>query len=330
MELPPALRQAMDLQLQGVPLEELRNAADRLSRRYRAETRDGRLHLDAALAVKAYLAARLPATYAAIRASMEYVAEAAPGFLPRTLLDVGAGPGSVLWAARDCWDSLAGATMIEASEAARTTGIALFGNEAFPAVRWLAGDATKPLPVEEPADLVTLSYVLDELVPEKASDLIDRLWTLTAHVLLVIEPGTPASWQRILAVRSRLVAAGAHILAPCPHRKPCPLAPPDWCHFSRRVARSRIHRLTKNADVPWEDEKFIYLAASRTAPAAPSARVLAAPRAGKGRIELKLCTAEGALLQRLVTKREGEAFRRARKLDWGDSDPAVASPPCEG
>ena len=36
--------------------------------------------------------------------------------------------------------------------------------------------------------------------------------------------------------------AGANILAPCPHARPCPLAAPDWCHFSARVARSRLHR----------------------------------------------------------------------------------------
>ena len=95
MELPPALRLAVDRFLEGTPLEQLRAASERLSGRYRSETRDGRLHLDDALAVKAYLAARLPATYAAIRASMSYVTEAAPDFAPTSLIDIGAGPGSV-------------------------------------------------------------------------------------------------------------------------------------------------------------------------------------------------------------------------------------------
>ena len=115
MELPPALRQAVDRFLQGTPLEQLRAASGRLSNRYRSETRDGSLHLDDVSAVKAYLAARLPATYAAVRASMAYVAEAAPDFAPVSLLDVGAGPGTVLWAAVDCWDGLEKATMVEAA-----------------------------------------------------------------------------------------------------------------------------------------------------------------------------------------------------------------------
>ena len=125
MELPPALRQAVDQALEGVPLADLKRAADILSRRYRGEVRDGRLHLSDRLAAQAYLATRLPATYAAIRASLAAVAEVRPDFAPATLLDVGAGPGSALWAARDCWDSLEEATLVETSDAIRKVGSAL-------------------------------------------------------------------------------------------------------------------------------------------------------------------------------------------------------------
>jgi ribosomal protein RSM22 (predicted rRNA methylase) len=321
MELPPALRLAVDRFLEGTPLEQLRAASERLSGRYRSETRDGRLHLDDALAVKAYLAARLPATYAAIRASMSYVTEAAPDFAPTSLIDIGAGPGSVLWAAADCWDGIEKATMVEASEAVRSVGRSLAAEATLPAAEWLAGDATKPLPAVEAADLVTLSYVLDELAPTAIGPLVDRLWALTSGVLLIIEPGTPAGWSRILAVRGRLIEAGANVLAPCPHQKPCPLLAPDWCHFSRRVARSRLHRLTKGADVPWEDEKFIYLAASRMPAPDRAARILAPLHGGKGRIGLKLCLADGEARDDIVSKRDGELFRRVRRLDWGDRLP---------
>src|SRR4029450_10327089 len=100
---------------------------------------------------------------------------------------------------------------------------------------------------------------------------------------------TPKGWERILAARGRLIELGAHIIAPCPHRLPCPIMAPDWCHFSRRVARSHLHRLAKEADVPWEDEKFIYLAVARQPGLAVTARIVAPPRSSKGRIDLKLC-----------------------------------------
>lgn len=78
MELPAQLRQAVDELLENTPLADLKGAAKALSERYRAETRDGRLHMAADLAVKAYLATRLPATYAAVRASLNAIDEARP------------------------------------------------------------------------------------------------------------------------------------------------------------------------------------------------------------------------------------------------------------
>lgn len=327
MELPAALRQAVDAALEGVPLAVLKQAAETLSRRYRAEIRDGRLHLSDDMAAKAYLATRLPATYAAVRASLEAMAQIHETFAPQSLLDVGAGPGTALWAARDRWPALAQATLLEASDTIRAMGADLARHAEPVATHYLAADVTGPWPALQPADLVTLAYVLDELAPGAIAPLIERLWSLTGDVLIVIEPGTPAGWQRILAVREQLIAKGAHIIAPCPHQSSCPVQTPDWCHFSRRVARSRLHRLSKNADVPWEDEKFIYLAASRHAVSIDEVkgRVLAPPHQASGRVRLKLCQTDGGLAEPLITRRDGPAFKIARRLDWGDI--LTVSPP---
>lgn len=318
MELPPPLRHAVEHVLEGTSLAELKQAADLLSRRYRSEVRDGKLHISDDLAAKAYLTTRLPATYAAVRACLGAVAEVLPELAPKSLLDVGAGPGTALWAARDCFESLETATLVETSVAIRRVGKQLA--EAAPVrAEWIAADLATGLGGLPPAELVTLAYVLDELSPPALEPLVDRLWALTLDTLVIVEPGTPAGWRRILAVRSRLIAAGAHLAAPCPHSAACPLVAPDWCHFSRRVARSRLHRLAKGGDVPWEDEKYIFVAASRTPTDAPAARVLAPPQTASGTVRLKLCQADGAAAERLVTRREGAAFKAARRLDWGDA-----------
>ncbi|HVM83956.1 MAG TPA: small ribosomal subunit Rsm22 family protein [Candidatus Binatia bacterium] len=314
MELPPALRQAVDAALEGVPPAELARASQALSARYRSELRDGRLHLADDLAARAYLAARLPATYAALRSVLGEIAALRPDFGPRSLFDFGAGPGTALWAARDCWPDLASAALIEASAPIRAWGERMAAGHTGLALSW--SDA---LVDSGPGDLVTLSYVLDELEPEARNALIDRLWALTDDTLLIVEPGTPAGWQRTLAARARLLSAGAHLVAPCPHAHVCPLQAPDWCHFSRRVARSRTHLQAKDAAVPWEDEKFIYIAVSRFAGAAPAARVIAPPRKGSGKVELKLCRDDGTAVPQLFTRREGERFKQARRADWGDA-----------
>jgi ribosomal protein RSM22 (predicted rRNA methylase) len=321
VELPASLRQGVERLLENVPLPALRQAAKTLSDRYRAELRDGRLHMAEEMAVKAYLATRLPATYAAVRASLDAVSEIRPDYVPKTLLDVGAGPGTVLWATADLWPDLEQAVLIEASTAVRKVGEALAADVTADKTTWLAGDVTIDLADLRPADLVTCAYVLDEIAPASLPKLIERLWQLTADMLLIVEPGTPAGWQRILAVRRQLIESGAHVLAPCPHDAPCPLAAPDWCHFSRRVARSRLHRLAKDGDVPWEDEKFIYVAASREPATSRRARVIAPPRAGSGKVLLKLCEEDGSAGEKLFTKRNGEIFKAARRLDWGDAFP---------
>ena len=105
MELPPLLRQAIDRVLDGVALADLAAAAAALSQRYRQEQHDGRhdgrLHVASRRDALAYVAVRMPATYAAVRATFDAIAEARPDFAPRTMLDIGAGPATALWAAAD-------------------------------------------------------------------------------------------------------------------------------------------------------------------------------------------------------------------------------------
>lgn len=319
MELPPLLRQAVDSVLHGIPVDELRRAAQTLSERYRAEIRDGRLHMNSDLAVRAYLATRMPATYAAVNASFAAASDAMPDFEPKTMLDVGAGPGTALWAANAIWPMLQSATLLETSEPARRSGSRMAASLDALHVNWVAGDATLDLKTLGRHDLVSCAYVLDELAPASLGKLANELWSLTRGMLVFVEPGTPAGWQRILLARDHLLQAGASIAAPCAHEAACPLSPPDWCHFARRVARSRIHRLAKDAEVPWEDEKFIYLAATRQPPEERSMRVIAPVKAGSGKVHLKLCQPDGTATERLLTKRDGQAFKEARRSGWGSS-----------
>ncbi len=90
---------------------------------------------------------------------------------------------------------------------------------------------------------------------------------------------------------------------------------PDWCHFAARLPRSRLHRRAKGVTLPYEDEPYAYVAATR-GPAGRAARVLARPTARKGAIGLRLCTADG-IHDRIVSRRDGAAFREARHAHWG-------------
>ena len=318
MSLPPLLHDVAELAAEGVPLSHLTRAVETLSGRYRGEVQDGAWHVSDDLAARSYLVTRLPATFGAVARAMREVAAVRPDFAPRTQLDVGAGPGTAFWAAYATWDSLGDALLLEGSPHMREWGERLSAR-AEAAVQWQTAEVTRGLPDLAPRELVTLAYVLNELPEAARPRLLQELWARTADTLLIVEPGTPAGWGRILAARAELLALGAHLLAPCPHAHACPVQSPDWCHFSQRVARSRLHRQGKGAELAYEDEKFIYLAASRRAGALPGARVLSPPGGRSGLVSLKLCTAAGELEQRTLSKRDGAAFKVARKLDWGDA-----------
>lgn len=317
MELPPLLRRAVDRALSGIPVDELAATAAALSQRYREGRSDGKAHVASDRDALAYLAVRMPSTYAAVRACFVAIAEMRTDFAPKTVLDVGAGPGTALWAAVECWPTLTDALLLEASPIFRTFGEQLAAEMRQPHMTWRTCDVVVDKIDVEPRDLVILAYVLNELAAEDGQRLLEQLWRLTADTLVIVEPGTPAGWRRILGARRQLIEAGAHVIAPCPHANACPLQPPDWCHFVRRVARSRLHRQAKRADVPWEDEKFSYVAVSRKPTMTVEARVIARPRKASGRVTLKLCRPDGSAGEQLISRRDGVLFRRASRSDWG-------------
>ena len=108
-------------------------------------------------------------------------------------------------------------------------------------------------------------------------------------------------------------------MAPCPHDKPCPLPPTDWCHFSQRLARSRVQRTAKDTTLSYEDEKFSYAVLSRNRETSIGSRVIRHPRSSKGMIRLVLCTDEDGVQEVTITRRQGEGFKRARHLKWGSA-----------
>jgi ribosomal protein RSM22 (predicted rRNA methylase) len=267
----------------------------------------------------AYVLARMPATYAAVSACLNALLEARPGFAPRALLDIGAGPGTASWAAGEAFPSLQSYALLDANHALRTLALDLLhDNTRLRDLDYVPGEARASLATAEAADLVVASYVIGELGETERKSLADAMWAKARDTLLVIEPGTPAGYARILALRDQLIAAGAQVLAPCPHASKCPLAPPDWCHFSQRLARSRAHKQVKGADVPFEDERFSYIVLSREPAADLPSRVLAQPIVGKAEISAKLCTADGLAIAK-VPRRDKAAYAAARRWRWGDA-----------
>ena len=162
------------------------------------------------------------------------------------------------------------------------------------------------------------SYLLGELDPAALVGFSRHAWGLASDTLAIVEPGTTAGYERVLALRAAVTEAGGTTLAPCPHDTPCPLPDGDWCHFATRLPRSPAHRRAKGGERGFEDEKFAYTVLCRAPHPRPEARVLRRPALRPGHVVLDLCTPSG-IDRRTVARSEGDEYRRARKLRWGDA-----------
>lgn len=312
---PTALEQGIDRLVERLGRPRLELAARRLSDAYRAqgETRVARTAEDAA----AYAATRAPATFAAVGAVLEEVRARRPGWQPRSVLDVGAGPGVASWAALTVWPEIERATLVEAEPEMAAVGreLAREGPAALAAAEWRIGDV---LEASGSYDLVVASYVLNELAEPRVDDVAGSVWARTGDTLVVVEPGTSLGYRRVLAARTAAISGGGFTLAPCPHDAPCPLEPPDWCHFAVRLQRGSAHRAVKAVSRGFEDEKLSYAVLTREPAPRAESRIIRQPQIRTGHVQLELCEHDG-LSRTIVSKREPDDYRRARKAAWGDA-----------
>jgi ribosomal protein RSM22 (predicted rRNA methylase) len=309
-DLPAELRAALDARLEGRSRGDVAARAAVISKTYRDGGTSSAIKSEAD--ALAYALARMPATYAAVSACLNAAHQARPGFTPQTLLDVGAGPGTASWAASEAFPSLTSLTLIDTNPALRALALELqHESTRFGGLNYDAGEARAGLAKAGAVDLVIASYLIGELGEAERKSLVDAMWAKARDMLLIVEPGTPAGYARILNARTQLIVAGAHVLAPCPHDNACPLQPPDWCHFSQRLARSRAHKQVKGADVPFEDERFSYVLLTRAPATVRSSRILAQPLIGKAEISAKLCAPDGVTIAK-VPRRDKAAYAAAR------------------
>lgn len=159
---------------------------------------------------------------------------------------------------------------------------------------------------------------MNEMAKKDRQFVLDNLWAATNEMLLIVEPGTPAGFSVLKDTRDYLLSKGAHIVAPCPHENECRLAEDDWCHFTCRVQRSKTHKMLKDADVPYEDEKYSYMAFVKNECNRATARILRHPYIEKGQIGLEICSRKDNRSVQ-VKKKDGKLFKVARKAKHGDS-----------
>lgn len=285
----------------------------------------GARYLDDPRLLGAYLLFYWPVSYAQARAVLGELPRR-----PRTVLDLGSGPGPVAFAALDAGSSEVAAADRSAPALALARALAAEAEEPLATRTWTGGAA---LP-EGAFDAITLGHVLNELgrgpaaVAERAA-LLERAAAQLrpGGSLVVLEPALRDTSRELLQVRDLLVARGYAVRAPCLWRGACPalVKASDWCHAERSWSPPPVlDALAREAGLHKEALKMSYLVLAPRGEAwaePPSGRVfriVSEPLEGKGRQRYMGCGPEGRMglaLQEKHRTAANEAFFSLRRGD---------------
>lgn len=223
IELPRELEDFVAGRLEAADLRAIAVAAVDLSQRYRALAPS---RLDSLEGVLAYAAWMLPATHAQVLGALRAVPLRVGEWRPRSLLDLGGGPGTAAWAALDIWPDIESVTVVDREPAMLDFGREAAAGAPFAALRdakWLSAGLPGGIPRGQ-SSLVILANVVGELDPTEAALVVRRAWEACDGALVIVEPGTPPGFRAVEEARRLAIGLGAHVLAPCPHAGACPLS----------------------------------------------------------------------------------------------------------
>lgn len=312
-----ALYEVLDEYLHQLSPSILKHARENLSDKYRK----GGLstYIDSDQERISYLATRMPATFAALRKVFSIICETG-SFSIKSMLDLGSGPGTGLWAASEFFSELNTAILIEKDRAWEIIGKQLLQKgkpQSGFHISWCLENMSE-LEIFPSADLVILSYSIGELPQMVVERTIEKGFHSARELFVVIEPGTPLGFKRIVSVREQILAQGGYLVAPCTHALKCPISENDWCHFSTRLNRSNIHRKVKDVSLGYEDEKFSFIAFSKKPQMTSGSRIVRHPEVHSGHIQLTLCS-EGKIEKKVFSRKLKDVYQVIKKATWGDT-----------
>lgn len=317
MKLPDSVERVIEQEVNKYNISTLKEYSKNLSDKYMTEKRTGKTLLSLEEEAIAYSVIRMPATYGAVTNSLKNTLENIDVEI-NSLLDIGAGTGAGSIAVSEMLD-LKEIICVEREEAMRKLGQKIMsqGTSVQKNAKWINLDILKD-EINEKADLVIVSYMINELKEDDRIRVLHKLIDCTNKILLIIEPGTPEGFSNIKQIRNEAINKGLEILAPCSSQGKCDLKEGDWCSSSVRVQRTKTHKILKNADVPYEDEKFSYISMSKIGGEKAYSRILRHPIVQGKMIKLKLCTNSG-IEEVTVTKKYSELYKEVKKKKVGDS-----------
>lgn len=254
-----------------------------------------------------YAISRMPATYSVIYTLISDLVNQGKIEKVLSVFDIGSGTGAGFFACRELFENA------EISLFERDLKMITVFNELENSKQVKQFDILRDV-IEQKADLVMSSYVFSELSEDGRNVAINKMLAASNRYVLIIDTGTPRTYENFMRLKKQLQSQGYKITAPCESEK-CGLKN-DYCQFYARVERSSLLKMSKSGELSYEDEKYFYLLIDKTADNVANLdelRVIRRPSIKTNFVELKLCTNAGVVSQN-VTKKDKELYKKARKI----------------
>ena len=309
MQLPLYLQEKVKALYAELKSGELEKAQKSLTYKYKNETGESKSLIDSKKDSLLYAISRMPATYAVVCTLLKQLFE--QGFIQdiESVLDVGSGTGAGYFAVKEPFADIK-IDLIETN----SNMIKVFESLTDENVKVEKADIIRDN-VKNQADLVMTSYVLSEMKEQDRLDSVEKLLNLANKYLLIVDTGTPRTYENMMTVKRFVQEKGYNIVAPCNTEK-CGLKN-DYCQFFARVERSALMKQAKSGELSYEDEKYFYLLISKDSFEQSGERVIRRPIIKTNNIELMLCSKDG-VNKKVYTKKDKDLFKKAKKAKIND------------
>lgn len=306
MNLPKTLSDKINSVFSSLDKNSLKSTQKNLTFKYKNKTGNSKDLISDKNDSVLYAVSRMPATYSVIYTLMcELINQGAITGI-ESVIDVGSGTGSVYFALKEIQENL----RFELYER-NLDMINVFNKLCDNKIKVNTLDILTS-DISLTADIVTASYVLSEMTEKDRNLVFTKLLNISSKYVLIIDTGTPSTYENMLKLKNFAKQKGYNVIAPC-LLSDCPLKN-DYCQFYARVERSSLLRQAKSATLSYEDEKYFYMLFSKEdVNFLDKKRVIRRPRIKENEVELITCSSNGVITEK-ITKKNKEDFKRAKKI----------------
>ena len=306
MILPIDVQQKVNDLFVGLNKESLVSKREQLTQKYKTSQAVNKSVFDSNSDSAVYAISRMPATYAVIFRLISDLIEQNKLEKISSVIDIGSGTGAGFFACREIFDNI----KISLFERDKNM-IDIFD-------KFETGNSVKRFDflkdsIDETADLVMCNYVFSELNEEGRKTALNKMIDSSNKYVLVVDTGTPRTYENFMKLKKMVFEKGHRVIAPCQSEK-CGLKN-DYCQFFARVERSSLMKMSKSAELSYEDEKYFYLLIEKDCKdeVVLEKRVIRRPQIKTNFVELKLCSKDGVVDEKF-TKKDKVSYHKAKKI----------------